>query len=481
MGKRKNRSKRSTARLPKGLPVRDIDHNPFETTHKLKKPKFQIVNRNVPWSKPRTSALSEALQKRRSALNASLSKKSNQIVDKRIGEYNSGMSKDEQNLRRLVKERSKISKRSTKYSLNDEDDVQLTHRGQALSEGTSANYVGEDDVDDDNNSAGALDVLDTELHFGGLGDNAELSMYGGGKSTMAESYLLKKQELDDKIKMHKLNKLERQQTKESQVEKFEELDKSFAELSGLLQFRDKEQEIREDLERKRNKTLTQEELELADWDVEMKSYLYSSQKVRATDRTKTAEEVAKEEFERLHELETRRLARMNGDFEHDDLSDIVPTVERLDNESDEESADEPQEQIRFTADGLMRINSDGVVIGKVGENDDKKDVAAGGTNYQVGDKVTASYRAEEQYDGNESWFGGKVAVIHGDNTYDIEYDDGDYEEHVKLEYIREAEIPQEELEAEETKKREQLVLKQKRIMAKEKARYVHTIWMLFWY
>jgi len=45
-------------------------------------------------------------------------------------------------------------------------------------------------------------------------------------------------------------------------------------------------------------------------------------KVDATDRTKTSEEIAKEESEHLHELETRRLARMNGDFDDEDLSDI---------------------------------------------------------------------------------------------------------------------------------------------------------------
>merc|ERR1712087_831496 len=104
-------------------------------------------------------------------------------------------------------------------------------------------------------------------------------------------------------------------------EKFEALDESFKELASLLQFRDKDQEYKLNLERKKKGLLTEEEKEMDAWDREMKTYQFE-RKVAATDRTKTPEEIAKEEAERLHELETRRLARMNGDFDDDDLSDV---------------------------------------------------------------------------------------------------------------------------------------------------------------
>ena len=46
-------------------------------------------------------------------------------------------------------------------------------------------------------------------------------------------------------------------------------------------------------------------------------------KVKATDRTKTPEEIAKEEATKLHALESKRLARMEGDFlSEDEFSDI---------------------------------------------------------------------------------------------------------------------------------------------------------------
>merc|ERR1712176_1131785 len=106
-------------------------------------------------------------------------------------------------------------------------------------------------------------------------------------------------------------KAERMKAKEQQVESFANMDESFQELAGLLAFRDKEKEIREHIKDKREGKLSKEDQEFQDWNKEMRGYLYADRKVKATDRTKTPEELAKEEAERLHELETRRLARMN--------------------------------------------------------------------------------------------------------------------------------------------------------------------------
>ena len=51
--------------------------------------------------------------------------------------------------------------------------------------------------------------------------------------------------------------------------------------------------------------------------------------------------------------------------------------------------------------------------------------------FEVGTRVKAVYRADEQYDGYEAWHEGKVAQVLTDEcgnvTYDIDYDDGDYE------------------------------------------------------
>jgi nucleolar protein 14 len=182
------------------------------------------------------------------------------------------------------------------------------------------------------------------------------------------------------IKRRKMMKAEKLMSKEKQEETFESLDQGFDELAQLLQFRDKETERKMHLERKRAGQLTEEDQEMAEWDKEMKTYLFE-RKVKATDRTKTPEEIAKEEADRLHELETKRLARMNGDFERDQLSDISDDegndkqknrrkrkknlntgAEALDDSDDEKKDDF---KVKFTADGLVYVDKEGKVIKKV--------------------------------------------------------------------------------------------------------------------
>jgi hypothetical protein len=54
---------------------------------------------------------------------------------------------------------------------------------------------------------------------------------------------------------------------------------------------------------------------------------------------------------------------------------------------------------------------------------------------EVGTAVKANYRAKEQFEGRVTWYDGKIAAVHTDKagniTYDVEYDDGDYEDGVE--------------------------------------------------
>jgi nucleolar protein 14 len=505
MGKRKTRSKRSASSLPKGLPVRNAaGSNPFEVSAAHKRPKFQVHNRVTTKQPQAPSKLAHALQKRKQQVQNAYkaSKKANVFADNRIGEYDDTMTAEQQNLARLVRERSRRSKKHAKYSL--EDDEVLTHRGKAVDQIQHHNIVLSDDEDED---AGNLDAADTALHFGG-GENStkeKFDYYGnqaeGTAERMAQLYEKRKMDLDDLILRRKVLKAEKMQSKEHQAERFAALDESFDQIAAQLQFRDKEKEIRQHLASKREGTLSPEDAEMADWDKEMKEYLHVQRKVKASDRTKTPEEIAKEEAERLHKLETRRLARMNGDFEDDDFSDLSDNEKKgkrrrgkKDNtnpeelsDSDNDEADEDKITTRFTADGLVRVNKDGIVIGKAGEEDDNSDDDDDGAPKEthaldlpaplkLGTRVKASYRAKEQYDGNESWFTGNIEAVHnhskGSYKYDVRYDDGDFEEEVEPQFIRVLAMSVEELEKEDEAKAKDSDVKYKRQLAKEKARYV---------
>ena len=54
------------------------------------------------------------------------------------------------------------------------------------------------------------------------------------------------------------------------MDTFDNMDKSFDELAQLLSFRDKESERKERFERKREGKLSEVEVEMDDWDKEMK-------------------------------------------------------------------------------------------------------------------------------------------------------------------------------------------------------------------
>jgi nucleolar protein 14 len=202
--------------------------------------------------------------------------------------------------------------------------------------------------------------------------------------------------------MKKMAKVEKMQRKENQTETFETMDESFVELSKLLSFRDKEAERIHKREARAKGVLSLEEKEMDDWEKEMKTYLFE-RKVKATDRTKTPEEIAKAKADELHAMESKRLARMAGDFLSDDeFSDVsddedggkggkkrkrrsgdkgkstkskkslkdYSNPEEMDDDNDENEGNEKKRGVRFTADGLMYVDEHDNVIGKVGEDDD---------------------------------------------------------------------------------------------------------------
>ena len=58
---------------------------------------------------------------------------------------------------------------------------------------------------------------------------------------------------------------------------------------------------------------------------------------------------------------------------------------------------------------------------------------------RVGDVVKGRHMASSLGPAGTSWYRGTIVAVHedgGDQTVDIKYDDGDFEEHIKREYVR---------------------------------------------
>ena len=434
-GRSKNQARRSTGTLPRGIPHKKGvvggvvgSSNPFDfarTKNSASRVKHPVHNKLVPGSQ-RTgggSKLAESLARRQKHLSSQLANvgKANSFIDRRIGEATRTNNYDGPDvmLRRLVQERVRRSKRLAKFSLGDDDNEDdkggLTHRGSRIDESYTGAPIDHNDVilsDDDEED---LDRVDTMLHFGGGkfdSDNTrERGAYGNGGGNgegdecaddMGRAYRSRREELEDRIRMKKMAKVEKMQRKENQTETFETMDESFVELSKLLSFRDKEAERIHKREARAKGVLSLEEKEMDDWEKEMKTYLFE-RKVKATDRTKTPEEIAKAKADELHAMESKRLARMAGDFLSDDeFSDVsddedggkggkkrkrrsgdkgkstkskkslkdYSNPEEMDDDNDENEGNEKKRGVRFTADGLMYVDEHDNVIGKVGEDDD---------------------------------------------------------------------------------------------------------------
>ena len=229
---------------------------------------------------------------------------------------------------------------------------------------------------------------------------------------------------------------------------------------------------------------------------------------------------------------------MNGDFDEDDLSDIsdeeeggkrkrgkkakiskskkergLNPEELSDSDDDEKDNDN---EVRFTADGLVYVDKDGKVVGKVGEearsgDDDEEEesdeesqssdeesnggdlggsedeASAAGSSDESDDephtapvqltkgtKVEGNYHASEQYGEKENWYSGVITAVRkdsdGNKIYDITYDDGDFEENMSEENVRPMPKSKDELDGDNAKLSEAAMAKRKKQKAKMRAK-----------
>jgi hypothetical protein len=118
--------------------------------------------------------------------------KSNRFVDKRLGESNPNLSKEDKAFLRYQKEAEKRAKKNI-FTLDD-DDVTLTHKGKSLDKIEDFEEVVPESDDDE----GKIDEAQVDqLHFGGFESNNNSD---GRKKTRQEIM----QEIIAKSKMHKV-------------------------------------------------------------------------------------------------------------------------------------------------------------------------------------------------------------------------------------------------------------------------------------
>ncbi|KAF8622061.1 hypothetical protein AX15_007212 [Amanita polypyramis BW_CC] len=325
-GKKRKRSAAPTEkdRAKKAARLDEIHRklNPFDI--KVTKLKHDVGGRKIKGAvgKPAQSRLVGIEQRKKTLLKEYEDRNhAGGIIDRRFGENDSSMSLEEKMLERFTRERQRAAK-STAFNLEDEDE--LTHYGQSLSNLDDFDEVGLRLDEDEEEESGQInkDVVH-KTHFGGFedGDEDEQEEEPDRKKTKAEVMA----EVISKSKEHKLL---RQMEREKDDSIRQKLDEEFDSLRGLLYATPattivdgtQTTQVAASNSSGEARQTPEDRLVLAsqdgDYDQHVRELAFDKRS-KPKDRTKTEEELALEQKEALEKAERRRRRRMLGLDESD--------------------------------------------------------------------------------------------------------------------------------------------------------------------
>ncbi|KAJ4341967.1 nucleolar complex protein 14 [Ascochyta clinopodiicola] len=305
--------------------------NPFEFKHLSRPQKFEYATTNA---KPKvlgrpgvTKSAGEETRRKTLLPEMNRKNKTGGILDRRIGENDPTMSLDDRMMARFEREQQR-KRGGNVFDLEDgEGEVELTHGGQTLK---FDDEIGEEDYD-----AASVSGSDSEGEDGFLKkkrrreDGEEGDAEEDGAEDGPERKKSKAEVMKEVIAKSKLHKYERQQAKEDDEELREELDKDLndvlAALRGHINKKPEPEKVKEIAQNDFGMNADRAAL-LAnmsqvgkdkEYDRRVREMLHD-ERSKPTERTKTAEEKAKEEANRLKELEEKRQKRMRGEPTSDD-------------------------------------------------------------------------------------------------------------------------------------------------------------------
>ncbi|KAL4902512.1 hypothetical protein BDW74DRAFT_186794 [Aspergillus multicolor] len=323
--------------------IRTVSRNKFDVTTRDGNSKSAAGN----FRPGVTKSLGE--ERRRQSLLQEMDRKNKVggIMDRRFGENDPTMTPEERAAERFARASQKKLRKDSMFNLEEEDDEEeftLTHKGESLSFGDGE--VMQDDFQED---LRADDMSDSDMprkrkRF--IGEpQAEDDMGSQGDEEEAPNRKKSKHEvMQEVIAKSKFYKAQRQMAKEDDDDLREELDKGLPELFDMLRGvkpRPKPEPPKDDLagmNPDRAAILqgqSQGDME-KEYDQRLKQLTFDKRSM-PTDRTKTAEEKAEEEAQRLKKLEEERVRRMRGEDVSEDEAEAV-------DEEDEEGEDFDEEE-----------------------------------------------------------------------------------------------------------------------------------------
>jgi nucleolar protein 14 len=271
------------------------------------------------------------------------------LVDRRFGENDPTMTPEERAAERFARESQRKMRKESMFNLeDDEEEMQLTHMGQSLTfDGPNQDDFDAGDLEeeqsDDEASRKRKRFPDGEE--GQDEDQEDFIDYEDGEEQPGRKKT-KAEVMKEVIAKSKFYKAERQQLKDDDEDLREALDKELPDLFDALRgmkapskaeapkqdFSEMNPERAAMLEQSQNKDPEKE------YDQRLRQMTFD-QRSKPTDRTKTEEEKAEEEAERLKKLESDRLRRMRGEQLTDDEDENMD-MDELPEDDDESEIDD---------------------------------------------------------------------------------------------------------------------------------------------
>ncbi|KAL9623216.1 MAG: hypothetical protein Q9160_002531 [Pyrenula sp. 1 TL-2023] len=323
--------------------------NPFEVKAPARKAKFDVTSsQNVGKPLQRKPGITKGLgeERRRETLLTEMRRrhKVGGILDRRFGENDPTMTPEQRAAERFARESERKSRKSNVFNLEDDDDgIQLTHQGQTISfENESRNDdFAESDV------TGSESEVDSDRPK----KRRRMSEVALSAAEEKEDDALplerkksKQEVMKEVIAKSKLHKYERQQAKEDDDELRRELDKGLPDFLEAMRNHkppgQPPQPTNDDVlthPDRRAQINGKEHDQLDEEYNEQVRQMALDKRSKPSSRTKTDEERAEEEADRLRELERKRLQRMRGDPESSE--DELESPETHEDEADLDDAE----------------------------------------------------------------------------------------------------------------------------------------------
>lgn len=358
---KKNQNKSAAHHAQKASALASIreSFNPFEFKHLSRPQKFEYA---TPHAKPKvlgrpgvTKSAGEEARRKTLLPEMNRKNKTGGILDRRIGENDPTMSIEDRMMARFEREQQRKRAGNVFDLEDDEGEVELTHAGQTL---RFDDEIGEEDYDAasvSGSESGGEDGFLKKKRRREEGEEGEGEVVDEDAPERKKS---KAEVMKEVIAKSKLHKYERQQAKEDDEELREELDKDLndvlAALRGHINKKPEPAKVKEvaqndfgmNADRAALLANMSQDGKDKEYDRRVREMLHD-ERSKPTERTKTAEERAKEEADRLKELEEKRQKRMRGEPVSDDEEPAKKQHVDEDEDEDEDESDVNDDAAEF--------------------------------------------------------------------------------------------------------------------------------------